>query len=503
MQGFKQLEGRHFEETFVNVARLETLRLLCALAVLTGRKVDSFDVKQAYLISAWPQQFKIWITGPQGDPTPPGHGRRLLKSLYGNKAAGRYWGLHIDRILKEFGYRQYSKEGSLYVYHDGDKWSILVLYVDDGNLICDSDETQEEACAFLIDKLPKIEGGKTVVKRLGDCTETLNMKVEQRFENNKFSIHISQGKYIKKLMKRFNVVRTSKAPATKQLIEAAVDENAPLDFIREHQAKIGSIIHNANGANPGISYATNKLCSVMHSPNQHAMDSVDRVLRFLNSDHESGILFSHTGPPLRPNFEMSEPPGRLPPEATLSGAHLAPEPLTPDDNSVKTGDAAHTKGASDANWASPKSHTGWIFTLAGGAISWQSRLQSSTATSTSESESIAACSATRQAIYLRDTLRFCGFPQCKPTSIDIDNQAAIAWSKNKCGFNKRKHIDLSNWFIGDSVERGQVEFNKVESKANVSDILTKLLPSSVEFKKQLQRICTYKYENRFTQPNTT
>ena len=91
----------------------------------------------------------------------------------------------------------------------------------------------------------------------------------------------------------------------------------------------------------------------------------------------------------------------------------------------------------------------------------------------------------------------------KPTSIDIDNQAAIAWSKNKCGFNKRKHIDLSNWCIGDSVERGQVEFNKVESKANVSDILTKLLPSSVEFKKQLQRICTYKYEDRFTQPNTT
>ena len=90
MQGFKQLEGRHFEETFVNVARLETLRLLCALAVLTGRKVDSFDIKQAYLISAWPQQFKTWITGPQGDPTPPGHGRRLLKSLYGNKAAGRY-----------------------------------------------------------------------------------------------------------------------------------------------------------------------------------------------------------------------------------------------------------------------------------------------------------------------------------------------------------------------------------------------------------------------------
>ena len=181
---------------------------------------------------------------------------------------------------------------------------------------------------------------------------------------------------------------------------------------------------------------------------------------------------------------------------------MAPNPMTPEDNSVKTHPAGHTRGASDASWASPRSHSGWIFTLAGGAVSWQSRMQSSTATSTSESESISACSATRQAVHLRDTLRFCGFPQCVPTKIDIDDQAAIAWSKNKCGFNKRKHIDLSNWYIGDCVERQQVEFVKIPSKENTSDVFTKLLPSSEEWKRQIKRICTYGYMDRFQRPIT-
>ena len=501
MQGFRQEPGRQFKETFVNVARLETLRLLAALAVLTGNKIHSIDIKQAYLIAEWPEEFPIWITGPAHDPTKPGYGRRLLKSLYGNKAAGRFWGAHFEGVLKKFGFQAYCKEGSLFVYNDEEgNWAIAVIYVDDVNYITSSSNMRTRFEKFLIDNLPTLPCGTSVVKLLGECTETLNLKVEQKFEKGKNSIHISQGKYLRKMMKRFGITTTSKSPANKELLDVKVDEDATKEFIKEFQEKIGSVIYSANGTNPGISYVTNKLCSVMHSANEAAMNSVNRLLRFMNSDVDCGILYQHTGKPLIPDFTKSARPGTQSPTATLTGAHMPPEAIMAEDNSVKTDQAGHPKGASDANWASPKSHSGWIFTLAGGAISWQSRLQSSTATSTSESESISACSATRQAVYLRDTLRFCGFPQCEPTKIDIDNQAAITWSKNKCGFSKRKHIDLSNWFIGDCVERKQVEFVKVASKDNTSDIFTKLLPSSEEYKRQVKRICTYKYENRFQRP---
>ena len=139
MQGFRQEPGRQFKETFVNVARLETLRLLAALAVLTGSKIHSFDIKQAYLIADWPEEFPTWISGPEHDPTKPGCGRRLLKSLCGNKAAGRHWGLHFERVMKKFGFQVYCKEGSLFACHnDKGDWAIAVTHVDDGNYMTSS-----------------------------------------------------------------------------------------------------------------------------------------------------------------------------------------------------------------------------------------------------------------------------------------------------------------------------------------------------------------------------
>ena len=111
---------------------------------------------------------------------------------------------------------------------------------------------------------------------------------------------------------------------------------------------------------------------------------------------------------------------------SLTGAHYFPEQLPAENESIKTDPAGHVRGSSDANWASPRSHSGWIFSIAGGAVSWMSKLQPSTATSTTESEATSACSATRQAVYLRDVLRFCGFPQSKPTEIQNDNKGAVA-----------------------------------------------------------------------------
>ena len=187
---------------------------------------------------------------------------------------------------------------------------------------------------------------------------------------------------------------------------------------------------------------------------------------------------------------------------SLTGAHYYPEKLPAEDISNKTNPAGCVHGSSDANWASPRSHSGWIFSLAGGAVSWMSKLQPSTATSTTESEAISACSATRQAVYLRDVLRFCGLPQLKPTGIQNDNQGAVAWSKGLQAFAKRKHINLSLWYTNDAVERNQVEFIQTASKDNVSDILTKTLPSSQEYLKQCQRISTFLYMDRFKRPAT-
>jgi hypothetical protein len=48
-QGFRQLEGLDYEETFTPVARLEAIRILLAFATSKGFKLFQMDIKSAFL----------------------------------------------------------------------------------------------------------------------------------------------------------------------------------------------------------------------------------------------------------------------------------------------------------------------------------------------------------------------------------------------------------------------------------------------------------------------
>jgi hypothetical protein len=48
-QGFSQVEGLDFGETFAHVARLEVIRILLAFAAPNGFKLHQMDVKIAFL----------------------------------------------------------------------------------------------------------------------------------------------------------------------------------------------------------------------------------------------------------------------------------------------------------------------------------------------------------------------------------------------------------------------------------------------------------------------
>jgi hypothetical protein len=48
-QGSSQKDGIDYEETFAPVARLEAIRILIAVSVAKGFKLDQMDVKSAFL----------------------------------------------------------------------------------------------------------------------------------------------------------------------------------------------------------------------------------------------------------------------------------------------------------------------------------------------------------------------------------------------------------------------------------------------------------------------
>ena len=91
------------------------------------------------------------------------------------------------------------------------------------------------------------------------------------------------------------------------------------------------------------------------------------------------------------------------------------------------------EGYVDADWAgdldSRKFTSGYLFTFAGGFVSWQSRLQKCVALSTIEAECIAANEAGKEMLWLKRFLQELGLKQ-DGYVVNCDSQSAIDLSKN-------------------------------------------------------------------------
>ncbi|EOY03397.1 Cysteine-rich RLK (RECEPTOR-like protein kinase) 8 [Theobroma cacao] len=85
MKGYSQIPGIDFQETFAPVARLDTIRLLIALAAAFQWKPFHWDIKSAFLNGKLDEE--IYVEQPPGFELCSGQGKvyRLHKALYGLK----------------------------------------------------------------------------------------------------------------------------------------------------------------------------------------------------------------------------------------------------------------------------------------------------------------------------------------------------------------------------------------------------------------------------------
>lgn len=148
-------------------------------------------------------------------------------------------------------------------------------------------------------------------------------------------------------------------------------------------------------------------------------------------------------------------------------------------------------GFSDADMAGDaddrKSTSGYIFFLGGNPVAWQSAKQRVVALSSCEAEYIAATTATCQGIWLSRLLTdLLGEEATKP-ELFVDNQSAIALSRNPVHHDRSKHIDVRYHFIRQCVDEGSILLSYIETEQQLADILTKAL-GRVRFQKLRDRI---------------
>jgi hypothetical protein len=100
-RGFVQQEGINFDDTFAPIARMESVRLLFALAAQEGWRVYHLDVKSVFLNGDLKEE--IYVHQPLGFVIPSNEGKvlRLRKALYGQDNGGNALlvGLYIDDLV--------------------------------------------------------------------------------------------------------------------------------------------------------------------------------------------------------------------------------------------------------------------------------------------------------------------------------------------------------------------------------------------------------------------
>ena len=429
-KGFSQIPDLDYDQIFSPVVRYETVRIMLAVCSLDDWIIEALDVKTAFLYGKLDET--IYMELPEGmslDYGKPGAKVMLLKrALYGLKQAARQWWLELRRSMKKLGFgRCYSDCGMFVLRTKNGKVVIALIYVDDGLFVGNDPEFVKAKKAEFM--------AMWECRDLGACKEFLRMDITR----SKGKITIDQSNYLMKVLKRFEM--DSAKPVQTPLPEGYIPlpSTEPVNKPRQtlFQQIIGSLLYLALGTRPDIAYAVAKMSQMASNPTKDHVDKALRICAYLNGSRDLKITY---------------------------------------DGSSRQG----LIGFTDADWGGDagnkhKSQTGFVFTLANGAVFWESRAQKTIAMSSTESEYMAASDCASQAAWADNLFIEAMLPDQKPIPINCDNEAAIFNAQNPVTNRKTKHIALQFHRIRDYIDEGKIHLYHIDGKENPADLLTKSL----------------------------
>jgi transposase InsO family protein len=441
-RGDLQRENIDYAETFAPVVKSASLRVFFALCAKLGLKIRHMDVTSAFLNGSLKET--VYMRQPKGfeEPGKETWVWKLKRALYGLKQGGREWYQCINEFFTDsLGFTRTFADHSIYVYDAHGSTIIIPLYVDD--LLIGYSEDEQMQCIKT-----QLEARFKMVD-VGAASWVLGMRVTNDHELGR--VTLDQTQYIHQVLQRFGMMDCKPAstplpeketyvPATEEEILAARDY--------PYLSVLGSVMYAMLGTRPDIAYAVSTLSRYASNPGTKHVRALKHLLRYLKGTQDYGIVYSRYG-------------------GTLIGCES--EPI--DENSIF--------GYTDSDYATDlstrRSVSGSIFMLAGGPISWSSKLQPSVSQSSTEAEYVASAEAAKEAIWLRQLM--CDLKQdiSEPTTLFIDNRGAQMLAKNPVNHANTKHIDVRNHFIRECVENGSIVLKSVASADNVADICTKAL----------------------------
>jgi hypothetical protein len=348
-KGYVQQQGVDFDEVFAPVARMESIRMLLAVAAQGGWYVHHMDVKSAFLNGELREE--VYVQQPPGFVA-AGHEEKVLKlkkALYGLRQAPRAWNVRLDSSLQNMGFIRCISEHGMYTRGHGEAQVVVGVYVDD--LIITG------ANAGVIEAFKEEMKQTFSMSDLGLLSFYLGIEVKQRGN----SISLCQAAYARKLLEKAGLENCNPCSTPMEvrlrLSNKSTSEKVDATMYRSLVGSLRYLVHTR----PDISYAVGYVSRFMEDPRQEHLAAVKHLLRYVAGTTEYGLVY--------PKY-------------------------TKGDNRLIGYSDSDLGGDVDER----KSSAGVMFFLGGMVISWSSQKQKAVALSTCEAEYMAGAAGACQAV---------------------------------------------------------------------------------------------------------
>lgn len=431
-QGFKQIKGESYDETFSPVVNFSLIRFFFSLLVSKeGWKHIQCDIKCAYLYA--PLTETIYMSQPPGFVKKGKENLycRLYRALYGLRQSGRVWFFEIDNVLTEIGFIKFEWCNCVYTFKSS---IILLLYVDD-IVLFGRKESEIYAAIKLLNK-------HFDIKVLGKTKKLLGIEFE---ENEGLKIH--QQSYIEEVCDRFRSFNfpISSLPISKGVVYSKLNCPQTDQEVKEmsnipYRNLLGCISFIANRTRPDLSYAVNIFSQFQNNPGMIHWCGLLKLLGYIAYTKNLKL-------------ELSCEATRI---ITYTDADFA------------------------SNRDDRTSLGGQLLLLDKSPIAWRTFKEKCVSLSTMEAEFVAMTEAAKELLWFDRILDECITKRIinrrkEQSLLYVDNQATIDFVKSPIENYRTKHIDIKLFFIRDLVYKDIFCVKFVRSKNNLADIFTKPL----------------------------
>ena len=195
--GWGQVPGVDCGGTFAPVCRLQSIRMVLAIAAEFGFEYWQLDYNTAFLNAKVEEEVYVKMAPGYEEFSNDGVPMviRLLKSLYGLRQSPRCWVGTVDKHVAEIGFKSLKSDLCVYIYTEGGAIYVLTLYVDEVLLLGKDRKVVERIKRKLV--------GRFSMTHMGDVLLVFGMEVTR--DRTKGTITITQENYVKSLLERYGM----------------------------------------------------------------------------------------------------------------------------------------------------------------------------------------------------------------------------------------------------------------------------------------------------------